>query len=114
MKSKFLPPLVMLLAGFVCSILSLQQRVDLMTFTTRLLSVLVIFYIIGGIMKLVLDKAFMVMADKDTNENESKKTDDTPNDNTDDESAGSDAGNTDEYVIEFQYIIPVCRTQGEQ
>ena len=96
MKSKFLPPLVMLLAGFVCSILSLRQRVDLMTFTTRLLSVLVIFYIIGGIMKLVLDKALMVMADKDTSENESEKADDTPNDNTDDASAGSDAGNTDE------------------
>ena len=96
MKSKFLPPLVMLLAGFVCSILSLQQRVDLMTFTTRLLSVLVIFYIIGGVMKLVLDKALMVMADKDTNENESEKADDTLNDDADDASAGSDAGNTDE------------------
>ena len=96
MKRKFLPPLVMLLAGLVCSILSLQQRVDLMTFTTRLLSVLVIFYIIGGVMKLVLDKALMVMADKDTNENESEKADDTPNDDIDDASAGSDAGNTDE------------------
>lgn len=88
MKSKFLPPLVMLLAGFVCSILSLQQRVDLMTFTTRLLSVLVIFYVIGGAMKLVLDKALNVMADKDTNENESEKADGT--------SAGSDDGNSDE------------------
>ena len=88
MKSKFLPPLVMLLAGFVCSILSLQQRVDLITFTTRLLSVLVIFYVIGGAMKLVLDKALNVMADKDTNENESEKADGT--------SAGSDDGNSDE------------------
>lgn len=88
MKSKFLPPLVMLLAGFVCSILSLQQRVDLMTFTTRLLSVLFIFYVIGGAMKLVLDKALNVMADKDTNENESEKADGT--------SAGSDDGNSDE------------------
>ena len=88
MKSKFLPPLVMLLAGFVCSILSLQQRVDLMTFTTRLLSVLVIFYVIGGAMKLVLDKALNVMADKDTNENGSEKADGT--------SAGSDDGNSDE------------------
>lgn len=96
MKSKFLPPLVMLLAGFVCSILSLQQRVDLMTFTTRLLSVLVIFYVIGGAMKLVLDKALNVMADKDTNENESEKADGTPGDHIDGTSAGSDDGNSDE------------------
>ena len=96
MKSKFLPPLVMLLAGFVCSILSLQQRVDLMTFTTRLLSVLVIFYVIGSAMKLVLDKALNVMADKDTNENKSEKADGTPGDQTDDTSAGSNDGNSDE------------------
>ena len=96
MKSKFLPPLVMLLAGFVCSILSLQQRVDLMTFTTRLLSVLVIFYVIGGAMNLVLDKALNVMADKDTNENESEKADGTAGDHIDGTSAGSDDGNSDE------------------
>ena len=95
MKSKFLPPLVMLLAGFVCSILSLPQRVDLMTFTTRLLSVLVIFYVIGGAMKLVLDKALNVMADKDTNENESEKAG-TAGDHIEGTSAGSDDGNSDE------------------
>ena len=64
MKSKFIPCLVMLLAGFVCSIISIQQKVDLMTFTTRLLAVLVIFYIIGAIIRVIFDKAFAAMTDK--------------------------------------------------
>ena len=48
MKNNLLPSLVMLLAGLVCSIISLRQGVDLMNFTTRLLTVLVVFYIIGA------------------------------------------------------------------
>ena len=48
----------MLLAGLVCSIISLRQGVDLMSFTTRLLTVLVVFYIIGAILKVILSCAF--------------------------------------------------------
>ena len=54
MKNNLLPSLVMLLAGLVCSIISLRQGVDLMSFTTRLLTVLVVFYIIGAILKVIL------------------------------------------------------------
>ena len=65
----------MLLAGFVCSIVSIEQKADLMTFTTRLLAVLVIFYIIGAIIKVVFDKAFAAMSDKkDTSEEASEDT----------------------------------------
>ena len=58
MKNNLLPSLVMLLAGLVCSIISLRQGVDLMSFTTRLLTVLVVFYIIGAILKVILSCAF--------------------------------------------------------
>lgn len=54
----------MLLAGFVCSIVSIEQKADLMTFTTRLLAVLVLFYIIGAIIRVIFDKAFTAMSDK--------------------------------------------------
>lgn len=64
MKNNLLPSLVMLLAGFVCSIISLRQKVDLMSFTTRLLAVLVVFYIIGAILKAVLSCAFKAMEDR--------------------------------------------------
>lgn len=54
----------MLLAGLVCSIISLRQGVDLMSFTTRLLTVLVVFYIIGAILKVILSCAFKAMEDR--------------------------------------------------
>lgn len=64
MKNNLLPSLVMLLAGLVCSIISLRQGVDLMSFTTRLLTVLVVFYIIGAILKVILSCAFKAMEDR--------------------------------------------------
>ena len=63
MKNNLLPSLVMLLAGLVCSI-SLRQGVDLMSFTTRLLTVLVVFYIIGAILKVIISCAFKAMEDR--------------------------------------------------
>ena len=54
----------MLLAGLVCSIISLRQGVDLMSFTTRLLTVLVVFYIIGAILKVILSFGFKAMEDR--------------------------------------------------
>ena len=90
MKSKFLPSLIMLLAGFICSIVSIEQKTDLMTFTTRLLAVLVLFYIIGAIIRVVFDKAFMAMDDKkeaaseaDAGTEESKETKEAENVETD-------------------------------
>ena len=64
MKNNLLPSLVMLLAGLVCSIISLRQGVDLLSFTTRLLTVLVVFYIIGAILKVILSCAFKAMEDR--------------------------------------------------
>lgn len=44
--------------------ISLRQGVDLMSFTTRLLTVLVVFYIIGAILKVILSCAFKAMEDR--------------------------------------------------
>lgn len=78
----------MLLAGLVCSIISLRQGVDLMSFTTRLLTVLVVFYIIGTILKVILSCAFKAMEDRQKKaEAAEAKTDDSEvfdNDNDND------------------------------
>lgn len=78
----------MLLAGLVCSIISLRQGVALMSFTTRLLTVLVVFYIIGAILKVILNCAFKAMEDRQKKaESAEEKTDDSEvidNDNDDD------------------------------
>ena len=80
MKNNLLPSLVMLLAGLVC--------VDLMSFTTRLLTVLVVFYIIGAILKVILSCAFKAMEDRQKKaEAAEAKTDDSEvfdNDNDND------------------------------
>ncbi len=80
----------MLLAGFICSIVSIEQKTDLMTFTTRLLLVLVIFYMIGAIIRVIFDKAFTAMSDKkeepaesDTDTEDAKDTKESENVETD-------------------------------
>lgn len=57
MKTKSVPCIVMLVAGLASCLISISQQVDTMEFTERLLSTLVIFYILGFIIKLILDKA---------------------------------------------------------
>jgi len=65
MKTKPIPAIVMLLAGFVTCIMSIYNRLNLKTFTKTLLLVLIIFYFFGVIIKIVLDKNFVMAEDKE-------------------------------------------------
>jgi phosphotransferase system glucose/maltose/N-acetylglucosamine-specific IIC component len=70
MKTNHIPAIVMLSAGFIVCICNIRKSVSLFEFTRQLLIVLVIFLIIGFVVKLILDKVMTVMADKkeeDTN-----------------------------------------------
>jgi large-conductance mechanosensitive channel len=70
MKTNHIPAIVMLSAGFIVCICNIRKSVSLFEFTRQLLIVLVIFLIIGFVVKLILDKLMTVMADKkeeDTN-----------------------------------------------
>lgn len=55
MKTNAVPAVVMLLAGLIDCVVSIYQRLSLFDFTKRLLLVLVVFYLIGCVVKLVLD-----------------------------------------------------------
>ena len=59
MKEKYIPALIMLIAGAVTSILDIIHQVELLTSLKRLLFVLILFYIIGLIAKAILKKATM-------------------------------------------------------
>ena len=78
----------MLLAGLVCSIISLLQGGVLIIYTTILFTVLVVFYIIGAILKVFLSCAFKAMEDRQKKaEAAEAKTDDSEgfdNDNDND------------------------------
>jgi large-conductance mechanosensitive channel len=68
MKTNHIPAIVMLSAGFIVCIFNIRKSVSLFEFTRQLLIVLVVFLIIGGVVKFILDKAMTAMADK-TEEN---------------------------------------------
>lgn len=58
MKTKQIPVIIMLLAGLVTCMDSIIQRAPLSAFVTRMWVVLILFYILGIIVKVVLDKNF--------------------------------------------------------
>ncbi len=56
MKYRFIPAFVMLLAGFVCCIMSIVQRWNVTHSLIVLIIVLILFYIIGQIAAQVVGK----------------------------------------------------------
>lgn len=56
MKTNYVPAIVMLLAGAVYCLFGLMSRTPLLDFTVQLLIVLLVFYVLGGIIRMVLDK----------------------------------------------------------
>lgn len=72
MKTKHVPALVMLLAGAVASLLMLIWKVDFFHFTRNLLIILIVFYILGSIIRVILDRNFKDM-NEDASEGEGEK-----------------------------------------
>ena len=73
MKTKGIPAVVMLLAGFVTCIIGIVQHMETDVFIKTLLAVLIFFYLflLGFIVKLVLDKNFKEMDEPEENQEES-------------------------------------------
>lgn len=57
MKTKAIPALLTLTAGLITCLMNIYNHVDLMEFVKSLLIVLLIFYFLGSIIKLILDKS---------------------------------------------------------
>ena len=55
MKTKEVPAIVMLIAGGVYCLLGILYKIPLMDFLVQLLVVLLVFWILGGIIRMVLD-----------------------------------------------------------
>ncbi len=69
MKTKPIPALVMLTAGVIACAAGIIGRMELLDFTKMLLGVLVVFYILGCIAKLIIDRNFKEM-EEDTTDGE--------------------------------------------
>ena len=74
MKTNSVPAIVMLLAGAVYCLFGIRAGVPLMDFTVQLLIVLFVFYVLGAIIRLVLDK---FMGEVGVKNDEEKDVDDT-------------------------------------
>ena len=70
MKTNGVPAIVMLLAGFTDCIIAIRTHMTLGIFTRQLFLVLLIFYVIGCIVKLILDRNIDKMEDVKTVEEE--------------------------------------------
>ncbi len=68
MNTKNLPAIVMLLAGLVASIVMFRMRYDLNTMLKIILQVFFAFYILGMIVKRLLDKFCVVKKEEDENQ----------------------------------------------
>lgn len=66
MKTNYVPSIIMLSAGFICCLISIQEGMDIKDFIIRLLIVLVIFFIIGSVVRFLLDRIFKDMKTAET------------------------------------------------
>lgn len=60
MKTKYIPSIIMLVAGLIRAIAGVFYRQDIKDFLWSILIVMIIFYIIGSVVKVVLDKQVVV------------------------------------------------------
>ncbi|MFG6382641.1 MAG: hypothetical protein K1V96_00075 [Lachnospiraceae bacterium] len=89
MKTKQVPIIITLIAGFIICIIGFMMQMETNQFMKTLVIVLISFYILGCIAKLVLDKNFKEEAEKATEEavegENSKETIDELEDSTEEE-----------------------------
>ena len=76
MNTKSVPALVTLLAGFVACIAGIRAHMEVADFLIMILIVLLVFYLAGGMVKLILDKNFKTMQEEETTDGEAAQDDD--------------------------------------
>ncbi len=89
MKTKDIPAMVMLLAGGVYCLIGIRYQIPLMDFSVQLLIVLLVFWMIGGIVRIVLDKFMGEIEDKtkaEETEDAEEKDAEGENENSEEES----------------------------
>lgn len=70
MKRKLIPALITLTAGFIACIAGILAHMETTDFMIMLLVVLILFYILGSIIKIVVDIGFKEMQTEEDGESE--------------------------------------------
>ena len=84
MKTKDVPAIVMLLAGGVYCLCGIIYNIPLMEFLVHLLTILLIFWVFGGVVKIVLDRFMGEIVVKEEEELENSDEVDTENETDED------------------------------
>jgi phosphotransferase system glucose/maltose/N-acetylglucosamine-specific IIC component len=85
MKTKNLPAIIMLVAGFIDCILAIVYHLSLWEFTKQLLLVLIIFYLIGCAVQIVIDINFKPMEENEEQESSGETEEGSKEENTEEE-----------------------------
>ena len=70
MRTKSIPAILMLIAGALACILGFVYRYETTQFFTMILTVLVVFYMLGCVVKIIIDKNFSADPAKESNQSE--------------------------------------------
>lgn len=70
MKTKTIPVIIMLIAGALACVLGFVYHYETTEFFTMVLTVLIVFYVLGCIVKIIIDKNFPVEETKESEETE--------------------------------------------
>ena len=93
MKTKDIPAMVMLLAGVVYCLIGIRYQISLFEFLVQLLIVLLVFWMMGGVVRMVLDKFMGEIEDK-------KESEENEEEDTSEETEEKDAQESEEYSDE--------------
>ncbi|SES63221.1 hypothetical protein [[Clostridium] polysaccharolyticum] len=92
MKTRYIPAGVMLTAGIVTCVVSIVQKQEVIRSLVTLLTVLILFYIIGLIAKFFIDRILKDL--KKTENNDAVEADDIAEEAEDSENISSDVENS--------------------
>lgn len=86
MKTKAIPAIVMLTAGFISCVFSICKGQDFLTFAKTLILVMLIFYVLGGVAAWMIQKIFNENREKE----EEEKSEETEGETDSDEKSEKD------------------------
>lgn len=66
MKTKQIPAIIMLVAGFIACLAGMNAHMEVADFLKMLLIVLVVFYVLGCMIKQIIDKNFVEIQEETT------------------------------------------------
>lgn len=90
MNTKPIPAVLALIAGFVTCIMSFVQHADITVFAKRFIIVCVVFFIVGYIVRIVLDMNFKEMAEEPEEEAAPEEEDREPEETKEPEASGGE------------------------